>query len=76
MQSELDVRARLSATEAQLQALCAEIVPLQRIVKAGEDGWRAALERLAECHQLRRALEERRRSLCWVLAQEPEARAS
>jgi len=76
MQSELDVRARLAATETQLRALNDEIAPLQRIVKLGDDGWRAALERLAECHQQRRALEERHRSLCWVLAQEPEARAS
>jgi hypothetical protein len=76
MQSELDVRARLAATEAQLRALTAEIAPLQRAVKLGDDGWRTALERLAECHKQRRTLEERRQSLLWVLAQEPEAIAS
>jgi hypothetical protein len=71
MQSELDVRARLAVTEVQLQSLNAEIAPLQRLVKAGDDGWRVALERLAECHKQRRTLEERHQSLCWVLAQEP-----
>ena len=35
-----------------------------------------SLERLAECHKQRRMLEERHQSLCWVLAQEPEAIAS
>jgi hypothetical protein len=76
MQSELDVRARLAATEAQQRSLSAEIGPLQRIVKAGDDGWRMALERLAECHKQRRMLEERHESLCWVLAQESDAIAS
>jgi hypothetical protein len=77
MVSERDVRSRLLETEAQLDALNSEIAPLQYSVKLGGEGWRVALERLAECYKQRRILEERKLSLNWVLAQEsPEARAS
>ena len=69
MQSELDVRTRLLETEAQLRAFSTEVSTLQHVVKLGDEGWRVALERLAECHKQRSVLEERRKSLAWVLAQ-------
>jgi hypothetical protein len=77
MVSELDVRARLVETEAQLRALSMELAPLQNQISNGTEGWQQALVALAECYKKRRELEVQRGSLRWVLSQEQEeARAS
>jgi hypothetical protein len=72
MVSELDVRARLVETEAQLSALRHEIRPLQHQISSGAEGWQQALVALAECYKRRRELEVRRESLNWVLSQEQQ----
>ena len=67
MRNESDVRARLSAIEVQLGSLREEIATLQLRVKVGDEGWRDALELLADDAKRRRNLQAEYEGLRWVL---------
>ncbi len=76
MRCEAEVHERLYSGEAELVRLAEEISRLSLEVKLGADGWRAALERLSETLQRRRALQAQLDSLRWVLTGDTERLAS
>jgi hypothetical protein len=76
MRCEAEVHDRLYSGEADLARLAEEISRLSLEVKLGAEGWRAALEKLSETLQRRRALQAQLDSLRWVLTGDTERLAS
>jgi hypothetical protein len=76
MRCEAEVHERLYSGEVELSRLSDEISRLGLEVKLGADGWRAALEKLSEKLQRKRALQAQLDSLRWVLMGDSERLAS
>jgi hypothetical protein len=72
MRCEAEIRARLQAGEAELQALSEEIRRRRLRVKLGGENWRNELDTLALCVERRRTLQEQNDGLRWVLAVESD----